>query len=142
MAAVPVLLTGTACYQYRTSGPDAVQPGQVVRVDLTAPGAAALASSIGPNATALNGRVLTRAGNDVTLAVTQINRGAEPEQFLKGDPISFSLANVSSVQTRSFDKQRTWLAIGGVVAAVVVGQIFIDQSGVFASKGGPPSTTK
>ena len=142
MAAVPVLLTGTACYQYRTSGPDAVQPGQVVRVDLTAPGAAALASSIGPNATALNGRVLTRAGNDVTLAVTQINRGAEPEQFLKGDPISFSLANVSSVQTRSFDKQRTWLAIGGVVAAVVVGQIFIDQSGVFASKGAPPSTTK
>jgi hypothetical protein len=141
-AAVPVLFTGTACYQYRTSGPDAVQPGQVVHVDLTAPGAAALASSIGPNATALNGRVLTRAGNDVTLAVTQIDRGAAPEQFLKGDPIAFSLMNVSSVQLRSFDKQRTALAIGGIVGAIVIGQIFIDQSGIFATKTAPPVNTK
>jgi hypothetical protein len=142
MAAVPVIFAGTACYQYRTSGPDAVQPGQVVHVDLTAPGAAALASSIGPNATALNGRVLTRAGNDVTLAVTQIDRGADPEQFLKGDPISFSLANVSGIRLRSFDKQRTMLAVGGIVAAVVVGQIFIDQSGIFSSKGTVSGSTK
>lgn len=141
LAAVPVLFTGTACYQYRTSGPDAVQPGQVVQVDLTAPGAAALAPSIGPNATALNGRVLTRAGDDVTLAVTQINRGNDPEQFLKGDEISFSLANVSAIRLRSFDKQRTWLAVGGVVAAVVVGQIFVDQAGIFSTKGGPGSGT-
>jgi len=86
--------------------------------------------------------VITRAGNDVTLAVTQIDRGAQPEQFLKGDPISFSLANVSGVRLRSFDKQRTWLAVGGVVAAIVVGQIFVDQSGIFSTKGAPPSSTK
>jgi hypothetical protein len=141
MAAVPVMFTGTACYQYRTSGLDAVQPGQVVQVDLTAPGAAALAPSIGPNATALNGRVITRAGNDVTLAVTQIDRGTDPEQFLKGDPISLSLANVSAVRLRSFDKQRTVLAIGGIVAALVVGEIFVDQAGIFSSKGGPGSGT-
>jgi hypothetical protein len=137
-----MLLIGTACYQYRTSGPDAVQPGQIVHVDLTAPGAAALAPTIGPNATALNGKVLTRAGNDVTIAVTQIDRGAAPEQFLKGDPVSFSLASISSVQLRSFDKQRTVLAIGGIIGAIVVGQIFVDQSGIFSTKGGGSTSTK
>lgn len=142
MAAVPVILTGAACYQYRMSGPEAVQPGQIVHVDLTAPGAAALASSVGPNATALSGRVLTRAGNDVTVAVTQIDRASGPEQFLKDEPISFSLANAAGIQLRSFDKARTALAIGGVIGAIVVGQIFIDQSGIFAAKGGAPGSTK
>jgi hypothetical protein len=141
-AALLATWAGAGCYQYRTSGPDAVQPGQVVHVDLTAPGAATLASTIGPNATALNGRVLTRAGNDVTLAVTQIDRGAAPEQFLKGDPISFSLANVSAVQLRSFDKQRTALAIGGIVGAILVGQIFIDQSGIFSNRTVTSGNTK
>ena len=102
-AAVPVLLAGTACYQYRTSGRDAVQPGQVVHIDLTAPGAAALAPAIGPNATALNGKVLTRAGNDLTLAVTQIDRGSAPEQFLRGEPISLSFDNVLGIRMRRFD---------------------------------------
>ena len=81
------MLAGAACYQYRTSGPDAVQPGQIVHADLTAPGAAVLAPAIGPNATALNGKVLSRAGNDVTLAVNQIDRGSAPEQFLNGEPL-------------------------------------------------------
>lgn len=141
-AAVPVILAGAACYQYRTSGRDAVMPGQVVHVDLTAPGAAALAPAIGPNATALNGKVLTRAGNDLTLAVTQIDRGTAPEQFLKGEPISLSFDNVSGIRMRRFDKQRTVLAIGGIIAAVVAGQAFLDQSGLFTSKGVGSTTTK
>ena len=142
MAAVPVMFAGTACYQYRASGSDGVLPGQIVHVDLTAPGAATLAPTIGPNATALNGRVLTRAGNDVTLAVTQIDRSSGPEQFLKGDPISFSLDNALGIQRRSFDKQRTVLAIGGIVAAIVAGQVFIDQSGLFTNKGVSSGNTK
>lgn len=137
-----MLSTGTACYQYTTSRPDALQPGQVVHVDLTIPGAASLASAIGPHATALSGKVLTRAGNDVTLAVTQIDRGTEPEQFLKGDPISFSLDNTSGVQVRSFDKPRTALAIGGVIVAVIAGKVFIDQSGIFVNKNGVSGSTK
>jgi hypothetical protein len=141
-AAVPVILAGAACYQYRTSGRDAVMPGQVVHVDLTAPGAAALAPAIGPNATALNGKVLTRAGNDLTLAVTQIDRGTAPEQFLKGEPISLSFDNVSGIRMRRFDKQRTVLAIGGIIAAVVAGQAFLDQSGLFTSKGVGSTNTK
>jgi hypothetical protein len=122
--------------------PDAVQPGQIVHVELTAPGAAALASTIGPSATGLNGRVITRAANDMTLAVTQIERSNGPEQFLKGDPVSFSLGNIAGLQRRSFDKARTALAIGGVIAAVVAGQLFIDQSGVFTNKNTNSGNTK
>jgi len=139
---VPALCAGTACYQYQTMRPDAVQPGQLVHVDLTAPGAAALASAIGPSATGLNGRVLTRAANDVTLAVTQIERSNAPEQFLKGDPVSFSLDNIAGIQVRSLDKQRTALAIGGVVGAIIVGQVFIDQSGIFTNKNTNSGNTK
>lgn len=142
MAAVPAIVAGTACYQYTSSGPDRVQPGQIVHVDLTAPGAATLAPAIGPDATALNGRVLARAGNDVTLAVTQIDRANGPEQFLKGDPLSVSLNSIAAVQLRSFDKARTALAIGGVIAAVVVGRVFIDQSGLFSNKGVTSGNTK
>jgi len=113
-----------------------------VHVDLTAPGAATLASAIGPNATALNGRVLTRAGNDVMLAVMQIDRSNGPEQFLKDEPISLSLDNLSAIQLRSFDKQRTALAVGGVVAVLVAGRLFLDQDGLFSNKGTSSGNTK
>lgn len=136
------MLAGAACYQYTSSGPDGVQPGRIVHVDLTAPGAATLASTIGPNATALNGRVLTRAGDDVTIALTQIDRGLAPEQFLKGEPISLSLGNFSAIRLRSFDKQRTALAVGGIVAAVIAGRVFLDQNGLFSNKGTSSGNTK
>src|SRR4051794_21877737 len=74
---LPMLLCG-ACYQYLAAAPESVQPGQVVHVTLTEPGSSGLSTSIGPNATALDGRVLTRAGGDVTLALTQIARSSGP----------------------------------------------------------------
>lgn len=142
VAAVSAMLAGTACYQYTSSGPEGIQPGRIVRVDLTAPGAATLASTIGPDATALNGRVLTRAGDDVTLAVTQIDRANGPEQFLKGDPIALTLGNLSAISLRSVDKQRTVLTIGGIVAAFVIGRVFLDQDGLFSNKGTPSGNTR
>jgi hypothetical protein len=114
----------------------------VVHVTLTPAAAAALASTIGPNAASVDGRVLSRAGADVTIAVTQIARTEGPEQFLQNEPLTFSLAGASALGVRSWDKGRTLLAAGGIVAAVVAGQIFIDQSGIFAPKGGVSSSTK
>jgi hypothetical protein len=142
MAALPAIVAGTGCYQYQDSPTDAVRPGQVVHVTLTPAAAAALASAIGPNAASVDGRVLSRAGADVTIAVTQIARTEGPEQFLQNEPLTFSLAGASALGVRSWDKGRTLLAAGGIVAAVVAGQIFIDQSGIFAPKGGVSSSTK
>ena len=133
-AAVPAMIVGTGCYQYQEFRTDALQTGQTVHVSLTAPGAVSLAPSIGANATGLNGRVTSRAGTDLTLALTQIDRSNGPEQFLRDEPLTLSLANIASAQVRSFDRPRTLLAIGGIVAAVVAGQIFIDQSGIFSTK--------
>jgi len=142
LAAAPVLCTGAGCYQYQAYDSARIQPGQVVRVEL-APGAgAALASTIGPNATTLDGRVLSLTPADVTVALTQITRSVGPEQFLHDEPVSLPLSSVAAFRVRAVDKPRTALAIGGIIAAVVAGQVFIDQSGIFGGKTTVSGSTK
>jgi hypothetical protein len=135
LAVVPVLCAGTACYQYQPAPLTAVTPGQAVRVTLTPSGAAALASSIGPGATSLDGRVLQRTDAELTLALTQIARGPdEPEQFLQNEPLTLPLTTAGTFAVRSLDKPRTVLAAGGIVALVIAGKLFLDQPGIFSTK--------
>lgn len=124
----------TGCYEYQSSDVGRVQPGQIVQVTLTPTGSAALAASIGPSATSLDGRVLARDDNDVTLALVQITRSVGQEQFLHDEPLSFSLSNIESWRVRTFDKSRTALAVGGILAAVIGGRAFIDQSSLFGGR--------
>jgi hypothetical protein len=142
MAVVPVLGAGTACYMYQPAPLTAVEPGRSVRVTLTPEGAAGLASTIGPGATTLDGRVLARTPADVTLALTQIQRGEGPEEFLQNDRLTLPWNGTSSVAVRSLDKPRTVLAAGGIAAVVIVGKIFGDQAGIFSTKSTVSSSTK
>jgi hypothetical protein len=141
IAAVPVL-TGTACYQYRAAPVESIEVGKIVHATLTADGTREAVSMLGPAATGIEARVVSRTPADVTFAVTRIERSYGPEQFLRDEPVTLPLSSLGMLEVRSPDRARTILAVGGILAAVIAGQVFVDQAGVFSTKGAPPSSTK
>src|SRR5262249_55795609 len=110
--AVPaVLFAGTACYEYHDASLAEVRPDVSGHVVLSASGSTALASTIGPNATSIDGRVLSISGGTMRLAATQIARAIGPEEFLQNEPIEVPTAGTLSISTRSVDRVRTVLTV-------------------------------
>lgn len=142
VAAVPVITTGTACYEYHTTAVSTIRPDQTVHVVLSPEAAASLASTIGPNASSLDGRVMAVDSRVMKLNLTQIARSVGPEEFLKNEPIDVPVSGASSVTVRSFDRVRTFLVFGGLIASAIAAHAVTDQPGIAAIKGGPPGATK
>jgi hypothetical protein len=142
LAAVPVLVAGTACYEYRSAPVESIEVGKVIHATFTPDGSRAAVAALGPQAAGIEARVVSRTAADVTFAVSRIERAVGPEQFLRDEPVTLPISSLGMLEVRSADRPRTALAIGGIIAAVVAGQVFINQSGVFSTKGAPPSSTK
>jgi hypothetical protein len=142
VATVPVLVAGTGCYEYHTGTVTTVRPSEIVHVTLTPEGSSSLAATIGPNATALDGRVLSSDATTLRLALTQIVRGVGPEEFLQNEPIDVPVSGASVITVRSVDRARSFLAFGGLIAGVIAARVFSDQAGVASVKGGPATGTK
>jgi hypothetical protein len=142
LATVPTLLVGTGCYQHERSSMAAVRPGQTVRLVLTTERAASLASSIGPHATTVDGKIIGNSAAGRLLSVTQITRSSGPEEFMKDEPLTIPMGGADSVTIRKVDKPRTVLAFGAILAGVIAGNIAANQSGVFSAKAGPSGSTK
>ena len=144
MASVPALVAGagTGCYEYNSTALGRVQPGQTVHVVLSPTGSAALASTIGPNATTLDGRILRGDPGQLTLAVTQVERSVGPEEFMRDESITVPAQNTESITVRRLDRPRTFLTIGAFVAGLFVAHVASNQAGVVTLKGAPPSGTK
>lgn len=141
-AAVPTMVVGTACYQYHPTPVSAIHNNDRVHVVLSTETSVALAATLGPNASTLDGRVVDLDGTRVRLALTQIQRVSGPEEFLHGDAIDVPRGGAVAVTVRAFDPLKTALAIGGIVGGAVVGRVILGQGGVSVIKGGPPGTTK
>jgi hypothetical protein len=142
IAAVPALVAGAGCYEYNTTALGRVQPGQTVHVVLSPSGSAALASTIGPNATTLDGRILRGDSGQLTLAVTQIERSVGPEEFMRDESITVPTQSAESITVRRLDRPRTFLTIGAFVASVFLAHVASNQAGIVTVKGGPASGTK
>lgn len=142
VAAVPVMFTGTACYEYHSASPSAVHPGETVHLVLSPEASSSLASTIGPNATALDGRVVAADGGTLRLALTQIARSVGPEEFLKDQVIDVPAGGAPSITVRSVDRMRTVLALGGLLAGAIAAAAVTNQAGIVTIKGGPPGSTK
>ena len=142
MATVPAMLAGTGCYEYQASSLSSVKPGESVHLVLNQEGAASLASSIGPNAASLDGKIIRTSPTEVTVAITQIVRTVGPEEFMKDEPLSVPAAGATSVTVRSLDKPRTVLAIAAILTGVVLGNVIVNQAGIFATKSVPSGSTK
>ena len=139
--AVPVI-TGTACYQYSTTPISAVRPDETVHVVLSPEASASLVSSIGPNATTIDGKILGVNGTTLRLAVTQVARSSGPEEFLMNEPLDVQANGASMITVRSLDRVRTILAVGGILAGAFAARALTDQPGIVTIKGGPSTGTK
>src|SRR5262249_27513446 len=82
-----LLLFSVGCYEYREARVTDVRPDATVHVVLSAEAATALAGTIGPNATAIDGRVMSVDTRTLRLSATQIARAVGPEEFLRDEPI-------------------------------------------------------
>lgn len=84
-------ISGAACYDYHAADVTAVRPSDIVHVVLSPEAAVALRSSIGPNASTLEARVIGVDQERLRLAVTQVERSVGPEEFLRGEPLELPL---------------------------------------------------
>lgn len=141
MLAVSVL-SETACYGYNAADVSALRPAQTVHVTLSPEAAVALKPSIGPNATTLDGRVLTVEPDHLRIALTQIVRTTGPEEFLQYEPIDVPLAGTSTVSVRKFDGVRTFLAVGGIIGSAIAAAAVAEQPTIAAVRGGQPASTR
>jgi hypothetical protein len=135
-------MSGTACYEYRDASLAEVRPDVSVHVVLSATGSTALTSTIGPNATSIDGRVLSISGGTMRLAATQIARAIGPEEFLQNEPIEVPAAGTLSISTRSVDRIRTVLAVAGLIAGAFVAHAITDRPPITSVRGGPSGGTK
>jgi hypothetical protein len=142
MAAVPVLVAGTGCYEYNTTSTGGVRAGETVHVVLSPSGSTALASAIGPNATTLDGRILREDSSQLTLAVTQIARSVGPEEFMRDEAITVPTQHAASITVRRLDRPRTFLTVGALLAGVFLAHVVSEQAGVVTVKSGPSTGTK
>jgi hypothetical protein len=101
-----------------------------------------LASSIGPYATALDGRVVAADAGALRLALTQIARSVGPEEFLKDQLIDVPAGSAPSITVRSFDRMRTVLALGGLLAGAIAAAAVTNEAGIISVRGAPSSSTK
>jgi hypothetical protein len=137
-----LMAAASGCYEYHTASPTDVRPAETVHVVLSSDASTALASTIGPNATSIDGRVLAVDSNRMRLAVTQIARAVGPEEFLQNEPIDVPTRGALAVTVRSVDRLRTALAFGGLLAGVIAAHTLTDSPAVLATKGGPSSGSK
>ena len=142
VATVPVILTGTACYEYHAASVSEIHPGETVHLVLRSDASSSLATTIGPNATTLDGRVVAVDASGVRLAVTQIERSTGPEEFLKNEPIDVPVGGASSITVRSVDRIRTVLVFGGLLAAAIAAHATTTEPGIGSVRGGPVAGTK
>ena len=133
---------GTACYEYHAADVAAVRPSEVIHVVLSPEAAVALKPSIGPNASTLDARVIGVEADRLRLAVTQIARSVGPEEFLQGEQLELPLAGASVISVRRFDRSRTILAVGGIIASAIAAASFANQPTIAVMRGGPGATTR
>jgi hypothetical protein len=113
-----------------------------VHIVLSTEASASLAATIGPNATSIDGRVMSVDTRTMRVAATQIARAVGPEEFLHDEPIDVPASGALSISTRSVDRLRTVLAISGIVAGAIAAHALTDQPGIVGGRSGPPLGTK
>jgi hypothetical protein len=142
VAGVPLVAIGTACYEYHTTSISSVHPAETVHVELSPAGSASLTPTIGPNATMLDGQVLSVNQKTFKLAVTQVARAAGPEEFMRNEPIEIPVSGLSTITVRSFDRTRSILIAGALLAGVFAAHIVTNQPSIVSTRGGPAAGTR
>lgn len=130
----------TGCYKYSPLATTDPVPGARIAVALTPAGTDTLARFVGPNVTAIEGRVVQATGSDLLLAVSVIRKRNGEEDFWKGETVSIPRDVISGLRQRRLATGRTLLLAGAIVVAggTVGAAASSGSSGGGGGGGGPP----
>jgi len=133
----------SGCYRYAPVETAAIQPGAVVRLDLSASGASGLSPVLGAGTNAVEGTVLSAADSGYRMSVSGTHKAStEGVVSWAGEQVIIPRSAVEHVQLRSLDRRRTFgVAILGILAAVAV-KVIVNSASASASgdEGGTPVT--
>ncbi|AHG90189.1 hypothetical protein J421_2652 [Gemmatirosa kalamazoonensis] len=118
-------------------------PSGDVHVVLSPQGTSSLVTSLGPRATALEGRVVNRADSSITMIVRSVARSTGTQEDWPGDQLTLPLSAVQTMRVRKLSVGRT-VAFSGIaaVAAFLIGNSLRGQSGSGGVRGGEPQQGK
>ncbi len=133
-----LLMCCSACYRYSPIQGVATDAGQPVRVHLTDRGSVDLAPLIGPTILTLDGTLVAARDTMLSLDVTTAIARSGIETSWRGERVDIQRSAISSVQSRSLDKRRSWVvAAGGVGATLALGMAWNLLGGSFGGKNPP-----
>jgi hypothetical protein len=110
----------TGCYQHVPASPATLTGGTEVSLGITDEGRVALADQVGPGIRRLEGRVLEITDTSLVLALTRVNLiDLDIAMQRDGERVEVARSQISDLRERQLSRSRTWLAVGGAVAAVL-----------------------
>ena len=143
IAALVLPLFAGGCYRYSAIEPNAAAPTADVRLNLTAGGAVALASTLGLSTAAVEGRLVRVTEGDYQLAVSSTLKRTDedPSSMTRtlwaGESVSIPRSAVAGVEQRSLDRRRTTVAASvATVLGVLAAKLIVHGVGSSSSEGG------
>lgn len=130
LAAASAALMLVGCYRYQPTGLGTPQAGMQVAAELSDSGTVALARAVGPDAAAVEGRLVRVTETEIELAVTAVRQHSGTATEWRGERVVVARGLLSRLQERRLSRQRTALAAAAfAVGAAVVRDAFAGASG-------------
>jgi hypothetical protein len=137
------LALGAACYTYPLATPGPLAAGSTVRVTLTDPGTASVASLVGPYAERIEGVVAASDDNSLTLGVRELVRRSGIEETWKGERVRLHVGDIGRIELRTFSRSSTALLAAGLVGGgLLAARGFTSGGSVATPPVTPPPTGK
>lgn len=116
--AVGSVLLSTACYDLRPTMQVEPKPDIEVRFELTDMARVAVADKLGPEVRDVTGIIVRRDGDDVTMAVREVNYLKGDLHMMGGEEVHFNRQQLASVNEKSLSVSKSFLLAGAVALAV------------------------
>lgn len=139
-----VAATLTGCYTYAPVTGAAPTVGASVAAEITDQGRVALADSLGPSPSRVEGRLVSASDSAITLAVTGVRSLRGDRAAWTGERITLPRTSFSRVTQRQLSVARSAaagaIAVGGIVALALALGIAGDRDGDAGDRTSPPPT--
>jgi hypothetical protein len=126
-----------ACHSYTPVAASTLAADSAVRVRLTDQGSLDLASTVGPRAAALDGRVSAASDSALELRVLAVTRMNGVTEGWKGEPVRLTRGAVARVERERVSAMRSGLLAGGLLAALAAAAAAFGGGGDTVAGGGP-----
>jgi hypothetical protein len=113
-----LLPTFAGCYEYVPISTPAPAPGQLVELSINDRGRVALSDRFGAGLAAVEARMLSEQGNELTLNVYRVTQISGESTQWNGETARLDRSFVETVKGRKISTTRTMIAVAAGVAAV------------------------